>query len=70
VGAIGSALIDTVVFGRAEGHGRELTERLLRGDGDAFSLVGLPPLPMDMKSTAEMVPLAARSSRTVRCFKV
>jgi MFS transporter, DHA2 family, multidrug resistance protein len=63
-GAIGLALIDTVVFGRAEGHGRELTERLLRGEGDAFSFVGLPPLSMDMKFTAEMVPLINPAIKT------
>jgi DHA2 family multidrug resistance protein len=63
-GAIGLALIDTIVFGRAERHGRELTERLLRGDGDAFSFVGLPQLPMDMKFTAEMVPLIKPAIKT------
>jgi DHA2 family multidrug resistance protein len=47
-GAIGLALIDTVIFGRAEGHSRALTERLLSGDTAAAEFVGLPNLPDPM----------------------
>jgi MFS transporter, DHA2 family, multidrug resistance protein len=40
-GAIGLALIDTVIFGRADQHGRVLTKKLTGGDGEAFAFVGV-----------------------------
>jgi DHA2 family multidrug resistance protein len=42
-GAIGLALIDTVIFGRAAGHARQLAARLAAGDLDAARLAGLSP---------------------------
>jgi MFS transporter, DHA2 family, multidrug resistance protein len=42
-GAIGIALIDTVLYGRAPGHTEALMERLKAGDPGAASTVGLPP---------------------------
>lgn len=42
-GAIGIALIDTVMFGRAPVHGEALRQRLLAGDTSAADLIGLPP---------------------------
>ncbi|MGI9507671.1 MAG: DHA2 family efflux MFS transporter permease subunit [Geminicoccaceae bacterium] len=41
-GAIGLALIDTVIYARAPIHGEALAERLKQGDIDAGRLVGLP----------------------------
>lgn len=41
-GAIGIALIDTVVFGRAPAHAEAIRQRLLAGDPAAADLVGLP----------------------------
>ncbi len=41
-GAIGIALIDTVVYGRAEGHGLRLADALMGGSRDAARFVGLP----------------------------
>ncbi len=58
-GAIGLALIDTIVFGRAAQHGEALAARLLRGEADAFAYVGLPRLPGGTAVTPDMV-LAAR----------
>jgi DHA2 family multidrug resistance protein len=58
-GAIGLAVIDTIVFGRAAQHGEELAKRLLRGDAGAFAYAGLPPLPGGTAVTPDMV-LAAR----------
>jgi MFS transporter, DHA2 family, multidrug resistance protein len=39
-GAVGLALIDTIVFGRIVQHGDELAKILLHGDPDAFVLSG------------------------------
>ena len=41
-GAIGIALIDTVIYGRAELHAQALAQRLVDGDARAFVIVGLP----------------------------
>lgn len=41
-GAIGLALIDTVIFSRASHHGQALAERLREGDIEAGRIVGLP----------------------------
>jgi DHA2 family multidrug resistance protein len=41
-GAIGLALIDTVIFSRAPVHGQALAERLKLGDIEAGRIVGLP----------------------------
>ncbi len=50
-GAIGLALIDTVIFGRADEHGRALLDRLMRGDKAASAFVGLAG-PQDLLQVA------------------
>ncbi len=60
-GAIGLALIDTVIFGRAEMHGRALTAKLAAGDPAAFDFVGLPSLPMTMQIQPEKMQLVRRA---------
>ena len=60
-GAIGLALIDTVLFGRAEMHGRALTAKLAGGDVAAFDFVGLPSLPMAMQILPEKMQLVRRA---------
>lgn len=60
-GAIGLALIDTVIFGRAEMHGRALIAKLTRGDAAAFDFVGLPSLPMPMQVMPEKMQLVRRA---------
>jgi len=42
-GAIGLALIDTVIYARAPGHGTDLMARLAAGDTDAATFIGIPP---------------------------
>ena len=42
-GAIGLALIDTVLYGRAPVHAAALIERLKAGDAAAAAAIGLPP---------------------------
>jgi MFS transporter, DHA2 family, multidrug resistance protein len=41
-GAIGIALIDTIIFGRAPDHGEALVARLQAGDASAADFVGVP----------------------------
>jgi DHA2 family multidrug resistance protein len=41
-GAIGLALIDTVIYSRAAGHGADLIARLQAGDAEVAHFVGLP----------------------------
>jgi DHA2 family multidrug resistance protein len=60
-GAIGLALIDTVIFGRAEMHGRDLAAKLAAGDAAAFDFVGLPSLPMAMQIAPEKMQLVQRA---------
>ena len=60
-GAIGLALIDTVIFGRAEMHGRELAARLSRGEAAAFDFVGLPSLPVPIQVIPEKMQLVQRA---------
>ena len=50
-GAIGLALIDTVIFGRGDEHGRALVDRLMRGDAAASAFVGLAG-PQDLLQAA------------------
>lgn len=42
-GAIGLALIDTVIYARGPGHAADLTARLAAGDADAATFIGIPP---------------------------
>ncbi len=60
-GAIGLALIDTVIFGRAEMHGRALAAKLANGDAVTFDFVGLPSLPMPMQMLPEKMQLVRRA---------
>jgi DHA2 family multidrug resistance protein len=60
-GAIGLALIDTVIFGRAEMHGRALADRLARGDAAALDFVGLPSLPVPIQIIPEKMQLVHRA---------
>jgi DHA2 family multidrug resistance protein len=41
-GAIGIALIDTVIYGRGPGHVRQLADRLMAGDVATAQSIGLP----------------------------
>ncbi|CAN5278935.1 hypothetical protein BH10PSE15_BH10PSE15_04860 [soil metagenome] len=41
-GAIGLALIDTVIFSRGAGHARHIADRLRHGDADVAVLIGIP----------------------------
>jgi DHA2 family multidrug resistance protein len=68
-GAIGLALIDTVIYGRAAGHAERLASRLAAGDLDAARLMGIPmqmlaarpPGPVDAATAALLQPLVERA---------
>jgi len=68
-GAIGIALIDTVMFGRAPIHAEALKQRLLAGDISAADIVGLPAdalatvtLPLDPAIEAYVRPLVEKAA--------
>jgi DHA2 family multidrug resistance protein len=42
-GAVGIAIIDTVVYGHAPEHARTLVDRLAAGDLDTAKMLGIPP---------------------------
>ena len=62
-GAIGLALIDTVLFGRIEGHAAGLGARLKAGDLTAAVEIGIP-VPLYLKGLAEGID--ANAERAVR----
>ncbi len=68
-GAIGIALIDTVVFGRTEKHAAVIYERLEARDRAIFDFTGLPFVPADKEVTPTMVafakPAIERSALTI-----
>ncbi|HZX83525.1 MAG TPA: MFS transporter, partial [Reyranella sp.] len=68
-GAIGIALIDTVMFGRAPIHAEALKQRLLAGDTSAATIVGLPAdalsavtMPLDPAIEAFVRPLVEKAA--------
>ena len=62
-GAIGLALIDTVIYARAPIHGEALAARLMQGDIEAGRIVGLPDGIMRGEPIAE---ITASMEKTVR----
>ena len=69
-GAIGIALIDTILYGRTMGHAEALRDRLLAGDVTAAKAVGLdvqlflhrPPDVTDAAAEAYVRPLVERAA--------
>lgn len=67
-GAIGLALIDTVIYGRAPALGRQIVERLQAGDVDTAKALGIPVdvftsqigQPIDPAITAALTPLVEK----------
>lgn len=62
-GAIGIALIDTILEQRTPGHGARLVERLTAGDREAARFVGLP---LDRFTGVPIGPVDAATQETVR----
>jgi DHA2 family multidrug resistance protein len=69
-GAIGLALIDTVIYGRSPALGAAIVERLQAGDIGAAKLVGIPvsvfaarpPGPLDAATREMLQPLVAKAA--------
>jgi DHA2 family multidrug resistance protein len=69
-GAIGIALIDTILYGRLEGYAENFRDRLLAGDVTAAQAIGLsaklfldrPPGPPDEATIAFVRPMVERAS--------
>ncbi len=67
-GAIGLALIDTVIYGRAPALGREIVARLQAGDVETAQALGIPASivasrigqPIDAGTTALLAPLVEK----------
>ncbi len=51
-GAVGIALIDTVLFGRSSGHADALRARLAAGDAGAATAIGLDRLPTSLSDAS------------------
>lgn len=60
-GAVGIALIDTVLYGRTSGHADALRERLIAGDITAAQAIGLDPLPPNL-GEAQLGPLIEQAA--------
>jgi MFS transporter, DHA2 family, multidrug resistance protein len=58
-GAVGIALIDTVLYGRTSGHAEALRQRLIAGDASAAQAIGLDRLPSDLSAAGPMIEQAA-----------
>jgi DHA2 family multidrug resistance protein len=68
-GAIGIALIDTVVFGRVEKHAAMIFERLEARDRTMFEFTGLPFIGPEREVTQNMIlfatPIVKNSALTI-----
>jgi len=71
-GAIGLALIDTVIYSRSPVHGADLLVRLQSGDGQAARFIGIPEAmigslptgPLDSGTLAMLAPLLEKAALT------
>jgi DHA2 family multidrug resistance protein len=58
-GAVGIALIDTVLYGRTASHADTIRQRLFAGDVSTAQAIGLDRLPSDVSSAGAMIEQAA-----------
>ena len=58
-GAVGIALIDTILYGRTSGHAEAIRQRLIAGDLTAAQAIGLDRLPLDVSAAGSMIEQAA-----------
>jgi DHA2 family multidrug resistance protein len=58
-GAVGIALIDTVLYGRSSGHAEAIRQRLLAGDITAAQAIGLDRIPPDISAAGSLIEQAA-----------
>ena len=72
-GAIGLALIDTVVYSRTSLHANEIASKLTAGDASTASFVGIPldmlarqsAQPLDVASLSMLKPLVEKAALTL-----
>lgn len=58
-GAVGIALIDTILYGRTSGHAEAIRQRLIAGDATAAQAIGLERIPPDLSAARSMIEQAA-----------
>jgi DHA2 family multidrug resistance protein len=58
-GAVGIALIDTILYGRTSGHAEAIRQRLIAGDLTAAQAIGLDRLPPDVTAAGPVIEQAA-----------
>jgi MFS transporter, DHA2 family, multidrug resistance protein len=58
-GAVGIALIDTVLYGRTSGHADAIRQRLMAGDVTTAQAIGLERIPSDISAAGSMIEQAA-----------
>ncbi|WP_249779360.1 DHA2 family efflux MFS transporter permease subunit [Bradyrhizobium sediminis] len=58
-GAVGIALIDTILYGRMSGHAEAIRQRLIAGDATAARAIGLDRIPPDLSAARSMIEQAA-----------
>jgi DHA2 family multidrug resistance protein len=58
-GAVGIALIDTILYGRTSGHAEAIRQRLIAGDVTTAQAIGLDRLPPDVSAVASLIEQAA-----------
>src|SRR5206468_9579588 len=63
-GAVGIALIDTILYGRTGGHIEAIRERLITGDLATAQAIGLDRIPADLSAAASAIEQAAFAAST------
>src|SRR5256885_981219 len=63
-GAVGIALIDTILYGRTSGHIEAIRQRLMAGDVATAQAIGLDKLPQDMSAAGAAIEQAAFAAST------
>ncbi len=58
-GAVGIALIDTILYGRTSGHAEAIRQRLMAGDITAAHAIGLDRIPPDVSAAGSRIEQAA-----------
>jgi DHA2 family multidrug resistance protein len=58
-GAVGIALVDTILYGRTSGHADVIRQRLIAGDVGAAQAIGLDRLPPDPAAVGSLIEQAA-----------
>jgi DHA2 family multidrug resistance protein len=61
-GAVGIALIDTILYGRTSGHAEAIRQRLIAGDPSAAQAIGLDRIPPDVSTAGSLIEQAALAS--------